>query len=80
MLTLEKAHRNAGGGNGLSATGFAELRNQLANGASMDDACRQRLLTLAQRLANVQAHGSAYAGITLSPMAEAAVDSSVALM
>ena len=74
MLIPQKARRNAVGGHGSPATGFAELRSQLARRSSLDDVHRQRLLELAQRLARVQALGDEYAGISLSPMAANVVD------
>ena len=78
MLIPRKAQRKTVGGQGVPAIGLAELRRQLANGASLDDAHRQRLLELAQRLARVQALGDEYNRVALSPQAAAAVDHAAA--
>jgi len=74
MLVPQTARRGTGDGHGTSGIGFAELRRTLASGVSLDDAHRQRLLELAQRLTRVQALGDEYAGISLSPMAAGVVD------
>ena len=78
MLVSQKAHREVASGNGIPAIGLAELRSQMANGASLDDAHRQRLQKLAQRLARVQALGDEYVGITFSPMAAAELERATA--
>jgi len=78
MLIPQKAQREAIDGQGVPVIGFAELRRHLAKRSSCDDAHRQRLLELAQRLARVQALGDEYAGISLSPMAASVVDQATA--
>ena len=76
MLCPQKVRCKAAGGNGISAIGFDELRKKLANETSLSDAHRQRLLDIGKRLARVQAYGTEYAGISLSPMAAAVVEQS----
>ena len=78
MLIPQKAQRKPVVGHGRPAIGLAELRRRLANEASLDDAHRQRLLELAQRLARVQALGDEYARVTLLPQAARVVESSTA--
>jgi hypothetical protein len=73
MLILQQAQSEPGRRQGSTSAGLAELREELAGAPALSVAARKRLAELSQRLSRVQALGDEYAGISLSPMAAAAV-------
>jgi hypothetical protein len=74
MLVPQQAQSQSQARQGCRPASVGELRRQLASPSSMDDGNRQRLLELKRRLARVQALGDEFARVSLSPMAEAAMD------
>lgn len=72
MLTSQQVHREANTEQGRSQAPLDELRDHLARPTAMDEANRQRLMVLANRLARVQALGGEFCRVAFSPEAAAA--------
>jgi len=72
MLTSQ-SQREPDSGHGRLRMELAELRRQLAASSFINDAARQRLLELTQRLARVRALGGEYTRLGLSEAAASAM-------
>ena len=79
MLIPQEAPSGRTRQQGRGPVSLAELRKSLARPSAMSDAHRQRLLELGKRLSRLQALGDEYAGVSMSPGAQAAMACGIAV-
>jgi len=72
MLVPREAQCETPRPQGSGRASLAELRRQLTDPSTINDGCRQRLLELASRLAQVRALGHEYVRVGFSEQAAAA--------
>jgi hypothetical protein len=77
-MLISQCHGDPSARQGCQAADLAELRRQLQQPSMIDDACRQRLVDLARRLARVRALGNEYHRVFFGEAAQEALASAPA--